>query len=178
MLCLRVREGAKMYENYPSTAGGGHVPEPAQRPAPPASVQTAVRLMYAGAGISAISFILGLATVGSLKATLHRQHPGYTSTQLNDAVGVSIGFIVVAGIIAVGLWLWMARMNLKGRNWARITGTVFFGLNTLDLLGAFRSASSVSAVFAIVTWLVGLGAVIMLWRRESTAYFKPQQMVY
>ena len=32
-----------------------------------------------------------------------------------------------------------------------------------------------SAVFAIVTWLVGLGAVIMLWRRESTAYFKPEQ---
>ena len=167
-----------MYENYPSTAGGGQVPEPAQRPAPPTSVQTAVRLMYASAGISAISFILGLATLGSLKATLHKQHPGYTSTQLNNAVGISIGIIVVVGIIAVGLWLWMARMNLKGRNWARITGTVFFGLNTLDVLGAFRSASSVSAVFAIVTWLVGLGAVIMLWRRESTAYFKPQQMIY
>ena len=88
------------------------------------------------------------------------------------------GAIVVVGIIGVGLWLWMARMNLKGRNWARITGTVFFGLNTLDLLGVFRSASAVSAVFAIVTWLVGLGAVIMLWRRESTAYFKPQQMIY
>lgn len=167
-----------MYENYPSTAGGGQVPEPAQRPAPPTSVQTAVRLMYAGAVISAISFILGLATIGSLKSSLRTRYPHYTSTQINNAVHLSIGVIVVVGIIGVGLWLWMARMNLKGRNWARITGTVFFGLNTLDLLGAFRSASSVSAVFAIVTWLVGLGAVIMLWRRESTAYFKPQQMIY
>ncbi len=167
-----------MYENYPSTAGGGQVPEPAQRPAPPTSVQTAVRLMYAGAVISAISFILGLATIGSIKRTIEKAHPGYTSTQVNNAVHFSIGAIVIVGIIGVGLWIWMARMNLKGRNWARITGTVFFGLNTLDLLGVFRSASAVSAVFAIVTWLVGLGAVIMLWRRESTAYFKPQQMIY
>jgi hypothetical protein len=167
-----------MYENYPSTAGGGQVPEPAQRPAPPTSVQTAVRLMYAGAAISAISFILGLATLGSLKRTLEKKYPTYTSAHINALVTSSVVVVIVVGIIAVGLWVWMARMNLKGRNWARITGTVFFGLNTLDLLGVFNgSASSVSAVFAIVTWLVGLGAVIMLWRRESTAYFKPQEPV-
>jgi len=134
--------------------------------------------MYAGAVISAISFILGLATIDSIKRTIEKAHPAYTTAQVNNAVHFSIGAIIVVGIIGVGLWVWMARMNLKGRNWARITGTVFFGLNTLDLLGVFRSASAVSAVFAIVTWLVGLGAVIMLWRRESTAYFKPQQMVY
>ncbi|MGA2828243.1 MAG: hypothetical protein ABSF03_19235 [Streptosporangiaceae bacterium] len=144
-----------MYENYPSTAGGGQVPEPAQRPAPPTSVQTAVRLR-----------------------TLEKKYPTYTSTHINALVTSSVVVVIVVGIIAVGLWVWMARMNLKGRNWARITGTVFFGLNTLDLLGVFNgSASSVSAVFAIVTWLVGLGAVIMLWRRESTAYFKPQEPV-
>jgi hypothetical protein len=166
-----------MYENYPSTeGGGGQVPEPAQRPAPPTSVQTAVRLMYAGAAISAISFIIGLATIGSLKHTLQKKYPSYTSAHINSLVASSIVAVVVVGIIAVGLWVWMARMNLKGRNWARITGTVLFALNTLDLLGVFNgSASSISSVFAIVIWLVGLGAVIMLWRRESTAYFKPQQ---
>ena len=168
-----------MYENYPSTADGGQVPEPAQRPAPPTSVQTAVWLMYAGAIISAISFILGLATIGSVRRTIEKNHPAYTSTQINNAVHVSVALIVVVGIIGVGLWVWMARMNLKGRNWARITGTVFFGIDTLDLLGVLGGkASGVSAVFAIVTWLVGLGAVIMLWRRESSAYFKPEPMAY
>ena len=62
---------------------------------------------------------------------------------------------------------------------SRITGTVFFGLYTLDLiLVAARSASGVSTVFAIITWLVGLGATIMLWRRESSAYFTAQQQGY
>ena len=167
-----------MYENYPSAAGGGQVPEPAQRPAPPTSVQTAVRLMYAGAVISAISFILGLATLGSLKHRLREEVPelhGLPHQQPGDR-GHRPRHRV--GIIGVGLWVWMARMNLKGRNWARITGTVFFGLNTLDLLGLFGgSASAISAVFAIVIWLVGLGAVIMLWRRDSTAYFKRDQMM-
>ena len=88
-------------------------------------------------------------------------------------------FVIVVGIIGVGLWVWMARMNLKGRNWARITGTVLFGIDTLlDLLGLVRgSTGAISAVFAIVIWLVGLGAVIMLWRRESTAYFKREQIM-
>ena len=168
-----------MYENYPSAAGGNQMPEPAPPSAPPTSVQTAVRLMYAGAVISAISFILGLATIGSLKSSLRTRYPHYTSTQINNAVHFSIGAIIVVGIIGVGLWVWMARMNAKGRNWARITGTVFFGLNTLDLLGVFaRSASAISVVFGIVIWLVGLGAVIMLWRRDSTAYFKRQEIVY
>ncbi len=167
-----------MYENYPSAAGGGQVPEPAQRPAPPTSVQTAVRLMYSGAVISAISFILGLATLGNLKHTLQKDHPSYTTAHINSLVTASVVFIIVVGIIGVGLWVWMARMNLRGRNWARILGTVFFAIDTLDLLAVFRgSANAISAVFAIVTWLVGLGAVIMLWRRESTAYFKREQIM-
>ena len=167
-----------MYENYPSTAGG-QVPEPAHRPRPPMSVQTAARLMYAGAIISGISVILALTTIGSLKHNLEKRYPTYTAAHINTLVDSSIVVIVIGGIIGVGLWLWMARMNLKGRNWARITGSVFFGLNTLELLGLFRgSVSAVSAVFAIVIWLVGLGAVIMLWRRESSAYFRQEPMLY
>jgi hypothetical protein len=26
-------------------------------------------------------------------------------------------------------------------------------------------------VYTVLTWLVGLGAIIFLWRRESSAYF-------
>jgi hypothetical protein len=168
-----------MYENYPSAAGGGQVPEPAQRPAPPTSVQTAVRLMYAGAVISAISFILGLASLGGLKKAYEKKYPSYTASHINSLVTADIVLVIVIGIIGVGLWVWMARMNLKGRNWARITGTVLFGVDTLlDLLGlAGGSAGSISAAFAIVIWLVGLGAVIMLWRRDSTEYFKRDQMM-
>ena len=167
-----------MYENYPSTGAGGQLPEtPDVRPLP-TSVQTAVRLMYAGAGISAISFILGLVTIGSVRRTLEKQNPTYSASKISSLVNAEIAIVVVAGVIGVGLWLWMAWANKRGKNWARITGTVFFALYTLDLiLVAARSASGVSTVFAIVTWLVGLGATIMLWRRESSGYFHAQEQV-
>jgi hypothetical protein len=168
-----------MYENYPSAGTGGQVPEPAPRGEPPVSLQTAVRLMYAGAGISAISFILGLVTIGSVRHTLEKQYPTYSSSKISSLVNAEIAIVVIAGIIGVGLWLWMAWANKRGKNWARITGTVFFGLYTLDLiLVAARAASGISTVFAIVTWLVGLGATIMLWRRDSSAYFTAQQQAY
>ena len=165
-----------MYENYPSTGAGGQLPETPVGAEPPRSVQTAVRLMYAGAIISGISFILGLVTIGSVRHTLEKDYPSYSATKISTLVNAEIAIVVVAGIIGVGLWLWMAWANKRGKNWARITGTVFFGLYTLDLVFvAARSASGISTVFAIVTWLVGLGATIMLWRRDSTAYFKGQE---
>jgi hypothetical protein len=168
-----------MYENYPSTGAGGQVPETPPRAAPPTSVQTAVRLMYAGAAISAISFIIGLVTISSVRHTLEKQYPSYSPSKINSLVNAEIVIVIVAGIIGVGLWLWMAWANKRGKNWARITGTVFFGLYTLDLIFvAARAASGISTVFAIVTWLVGLGATIMLWRRDSTTFFRAQQQVY
>jgi hypothetical protein len=165
-----------MYENYPSTGAGGQLPETPTGGQPPTSVQTAVRLLYAGAIINGISFILGLVTIGSVRHTLEKDYPSYSAAKISTLVNAEIAIVVVAGIIGVGLWLWMAWANKRGKNWARITGTVFFGLYTLDLVFvAARAASGISTVFAIVTWLVGLGATIMLWRRDSTAYFKGQE---
>jgi hypothetical protein len=79
---------------------------------------------------------------------------------------------VLVGVIAIGLWLWMARACAAGRNYARITGTVLFGLNSLFLLLSLaRPHASLGLVFNVLVWLAGLGAVIMLWRRESAPWF-------
>jgi hypothetical protein len=163
-----------MYEPYPSAGQNGQTVEPGQQPPAPRSVQTAVRLMYAGAGISAITFILGLTTLGNLKHTIRTQHPHYTTSQVNAAADSSIALIVVVGLIGIGLWVWMAWANKRGKNWARITGTVLFVLYTLDMiLGlSVQSAAAASLVVSVVLWVIGLGTVIMLWRRESSAFFK------
>ncbi len=158
-----------MYQPYPS--GGGQVPEP-QRPEPPASVLTAVKLMYAGAAVSAISLIVSLVTIGSLRTTIRNRYPGYTQTQIHSAEVVVVVFAVIVGLISIGLWLWMARANKAGKNWARITSSVFFGLNTLGVLAIFRQAEpTFSRLITILVWLVGLGAIIMLWRKASSEYF-------
>jgi hypothetical protein len=83
--------------------------------------------------------------------------------------------VVVVGVVAIGLWLWMARASLSGRNYARITGTVLFGIYTLLLLSSLRRPGfALDLIFSVLQWLAGLGAVILLWRRQSGEFFSPR----
>ena len=157
-----------MYQPHP-TAGQG--PETA-RPEPPPSVVMAVRLMYAGAVVSALSLVVGLVTISSLRNSLHKADPSLTSTQLHNLQTVVVAGSVAIGVISIGLWLWMAVMNKAGKSWARIVATVLFGLNTLFLLlGVARAGAAAGTLVSILTWLIGLGAVIYLWRKDASEYF-------
>jgi hypothetical protein len=79
----------------------------------------------------------------------------------------------VAGLLAIGLWIWMARANGAGRSWARILASVLFGFSTLDLLLLVaRPHAIISLLFQILVWLIGLGVIVLLWRKESSAYFQ------
>jgi hypothetical protein len=158
-----------MYQPYPTSGAPG--PEPV-RPEPPVQVQQAVKLMYAGAVVSAISLIITLVTIGSLRTAIHNADPTLTPAKVHSAEVAAVAVAVIFGLIGIGLWIWMAFANKAGKNWARITATVFFALDTLSVLASLRQAEPVlSRVISIVIWLVGLGAIILLWRRESSDYF-------
>ena len=162
-----------MYQPYPS---GGQPVEPL-RPAAPPPVLTAVKLMYAGAAVSTVSLIISLTDIGGSKAAIRKARPTLTATQVNQLNTFIITLAVVSGLVGIGLWLWMARANGRGKSWARIVSTVLFCLATLDLVGVFgEPKTALSLIFPILTWLVGLGAVYLLWRPESTAFFKPQAL--
>jgi hypothetical protein len=139
------------------------------RPAAPAPVRDAVKLIYGGAAGSAAVFLIAvLPFIGDLHGRLlgHR----VTATPLSITL-----FIVFFGLVPVALWLWMARAVGQGKNWARIVSTVLFGLATLALLsaiGAIGKSGVAPAVFAALTWLSGLAAVWLLWRPASRAFFE------
>jgi len=157
-----------MYQPYPSS---GQVPEPV-RPGPPASVVMAVRLMYAGAVVSTLSLVVGLATIGSLRNSLHKSDPSLTAAQLHSLQNVVVVGSVVIGLIGIGLWVWMAVTNKAGKSWARIVATVLFVLDTLLLLlGVARAGAAAGTLVSILTWLIGGGAILFLWRRDASEYF-------
>ncbi|MFZ0167879.1 MAG: hypothetical protein WAL64_00470 [Candidatus Dormiibacterota bacterium] len=131
------------------------------------TVRAAVRLMYVGAAVTTLSLIIAIISLaftgsgwGSLRLFGHSQPL---------PVVITVG--IMGGLILTGLWLWMARANGQGRNWARILSTVLFGLATLHLS---NNKGAVEWVFAVGTWLVGLAAVWLLWRPSSNAFFNPQ----
>jgi hypothetical protein len=160
-----------MVQRYPSS---GNSVEPERLPAPP-PVVNAVKLMYVGAAVSTVSLIISLADISGTKAAIRKAKPSLTAAQVSSLNTFIISLAVVSGVIGVALWLWMARANNQGKNWARILSTVLFCLATLDLVGVFsQPKTALGLVFPVLTWLVGLGAVFLLWRPESTAFFKPQ----
>ena len=159
-----------MVQRYPSS---GKSVEPERLPAPP-PVVNAVKLMYVGAAVSTVSLIISLADIGAVKTAIKKAKPSWTAAQVNQYDRFLITVAIVSGVIGIGLWLWMARANNQGKNWARILSTVLFCLATLDLIGVFSQPKTVlGLVFPLLTWLVGLGAVLLLWRPESSAFFKP-----
>ncbi len=182
-------QGVSMsYQPYP--AGGSYQPYPAgggpaaQQVPQPSSVRTAVWLMYGGAVLSAITAILVLVLGGRIKkaigkaavktnATLIREgKKPLTLSQIHSLETALVGIVVIVLVISVILWVFMAWANGRGKAWARIVASVLFGLNTLYLLLVVSRAGT-SVLFVALGWLLGLGAIIMLWRRESSAYFKP-----
>jgi hypothetical protein len=163
------------YQPYPTT-GNNYLP---QRPEAPKSVLNAVKLMYVGAALSLVGLILGLVSLGSLKTAILQAaanaHKHLTATQLHDAQIAGVAFIIITGLIGVGLWIWMARMNGAGKSWARVVATVLFALNTISALESIaRPTASVTKILGLLIWVAGLGAIVMLWQRESSDFFNAQ----
>jgi hypothetical protein len=162
-----------MYESYP-VPGPEPEPEP-ERIQPPNSVRNAVKLMYAGAALEVVALIVALLTRSSFKSAILKAHPGYTAAQLNTAENGRVVSLAIGAVITIGLWLWMAWANGRGRNWARIVSAVLFGINTLDLIVSIAVVRAAATdIVGVVIWLVGLAAIVLLFRKESGPYFRPQ----
>jgi hypothetical protein len=157
---------AQVTTGQPSPATGQ--PAGPLRPPAPAPVRAAARFMYGGAVCSAVVFLIaGLPFIGDThgKVLGHRLTP----------TPLTITLVVLVGLALVALWMWMAWATSRGKNWARILSTVLFGLATLEVLSDlehFGKAGVAPVFFDVLTWLSGLGAVWMLWRPASSAFFK------
>jgi len=164
------------YQPYP-TGGGSNVIQPQQGPRPQ-SVRTAVILMYVGAGLSTLSLIATLAFSGRIKNAVGKalrnaktSRP-LTAAQIHSVENIYLVFAIVVLLVGVGLWLWMAWANGRGKGWARVVATVFFGLDTLFVLySLFRGGHTAGTLaLTLVEWAVGLAAIIFLWLRDTTEY--------
>ena len=162
-----------MVQRYPSNSK----PVDLLRPPAPPSVSTAVKLMYAGAAVSTVSLVLTLADLGGVKSAIKKAKPTWSAAQVNSYDRFIISLAVVSGLIGIGLWLWMAWANNQGKGWARILSTVLFGLATLDLFGVLTQPKTlIGLLFPLLTWLVGLGAIFLLFRPDASAFFKPEPL--
>jgi hypothetical protein len=142
---------------------------------PPGTVSLAVKLMYAGAALAAIDLIVTLATAGNTKALLHQARPSLSPADLTASAHAFIAGSIITWLITIALWIVMARTNLAGRGWARVVSTVLCVASTLSFVGYISQPSSLfSKLILVPMWLVGVGAIVSLWRPETTAYIQAE----
>ena len=132
---------------------------------------TAVRLMYVGAALSLVNAAVALTAINQIQTAFEAQHP-LAQNAAQGAASLAAAGVIISGAVGIGLWLKLASASRRGRSWARTVGTILFGLDTIGLLGTL-SRTGVPAVktLGVLIWLIGLIAVISLWRRQSSDYF-------
>ena len=96
---------------YPS---GAKVPPPSG-PALPPPVQMAIRLMWIGAALSAVSAVYAAATVSHLRTAILKVHPAWSAAQVHSAERSQAFLFIFVGVVSVGLWLWMSFATRSGR---------------------------------------------------------------
>jgi hypothetical protein len=161
---------------YPPAPTPPEMPYAGQRPKPnpPSSILTAVKLMYVGAALSAISFLTSLLTQDSVREQALEGDPTLTESELDAIVTVGIFIGVFVGLIGILLWVWMAETNRRGKSWARIVATVLGALNIVfTLVGLFIGQNSgLVVVFSVISAALAAVILYLLYRPDSNAYYE------
>jgi hypothetical protein len=187
------------YGQYPASGYGQPPVPPSERPRP---LVIAVWLMYVAAVVEIVYSVAEGPWLGSYMSSL------FTAIEAADTSGsgtqvptsaikdVVLVSLIVGGILAALVWLWMAWKNRAGRNWARIVATVLFALSCLglpDLLTGGHLSTMPSTIPAangatiavpplafpawliaggVVNWLLGLAIIILLWQGAASRYYE------
>ena len=144
----------------------------ALQPATPLAVRNAAWVMYAGAVASVARGVAYLVTERATKAALAHRFPRLSAGDITTLTHAMVIAGSVAGLIGAVLFAWIALESVAGKNWARVTGTVFCALGILGAfvgLDAGRSSAAVVAGFVVAG--IGLASVCLLWQRSSNAFF-------
>ncbi len=146
---------------------------PSQQPGPttvPQMVNIAFWLIVGAAAIWLISIIISIAAINdpATRAMFEDQMAasGAGDMRFEDLQGVFVGIMVAVGIIGAGLYALVALNVRKGRNWARILGTVLAAISIFML---------VPLSLATLAALLGIAGIVLLYLPASAPYFRKAQ---
>jgi hypothetical protein len=148
------------------------VPVSGSQLAPPVSLLAAVRVMYAGAVASVLRAVVYVATRDDEKTAIQRRYPQLSRSTLTAVTHVAVAGGVIASLLGAALFIWIARSCRSGRNWARVTALVLAAVGVLAAVyDRFSGLAAVWTVASLVVGLIGLAAVVLLWRARASAWF-------
>lgn len=153
-------------------------PEPEYRPEGkgprPASVATAIKLIWANVALSLVSALLTFTMLDDLVDQVI-ESSGSSGTIDRDTarvtVIVSVVFALVIGVAFAALFAYFIG---KGANWARIVYTVLAAIGIISSLVGLGGQPPLLLVLSLVSLVLSIAIVVFLYRPDSNAYFKKQ----
>jgi hypothetical protein len=81
--------------------------------------------------------------------------------------------LLVADILGLACWAWLAVATRRGRGWTRIGGTVLLAVYSIvALFVLFGTQDDLDVEFTtVVVWALGVAAVIPLWSQRASEFF-------
>lgn len=156
-----------------SSTAGGTPSSVAPQGSAPASVSTAVTLMYIRAAIALIGIVLLLGSKNTLKRDILKHNPSANSARLDSLLNSAIAIGIVGGLVFIVLYVLLAMQVRKGKSWARIVTWVLAGLGVLGALASLAQvAPPLNHVAYIVEGLIDVAIIVLLAKGDSNAYFR------
>jgi hypothetical protein len=156
--------GQSPYGQYPSEQA-----QAATGAGAPKLVNYSFWMIIAAGVLSILSVLITIPTLDdpAMRSTFEEQLRGSgQNIAFEDVKGFIIGTMVVFALIGAGLYALVAFNVRKGKNWARILGTVFAALSVFSLFPLGLNT---------LVGLLGIAAIVMLYLPAAAPYFqKPQ----
>ncbi|WP_051476897.1 hypothetical protein [Arthrobacter sp. Br18] len=171
------QQGPPQYPGYGNAAGqpgysypGGQGEMLGQKKGPaPQKVNTAYWLIIAAGVVNLLSAVF--LSLNPLASVPPDQLVDLESSGVDPAslTGLISTLVIVFSLISLALYVLIAVMIRRGRNWARITGTVFAVLSIFSIASGFLAAISV---------LLGVAGIVLCYLKPSNEYFAPHPQRY
>jgi hypothetical protein len=167
--------GQSPYGQYPSQQ-----PQARSTSGIPPQVDLSFKLILAAGILSAVSSLVLAFTGGDYFLQMMEQQIQSQGQELPAGSADAMqGGMMVAGIIgaivSLGLYALVAFPVRKGKNWARILGTVFAAISVLGLFGGLFTFGPVYGIMQILVILLGAAGIVLLYLPANSPYFQKQQ---
>ncbi|MDK1326780.1 hypothetical protein [Arthrobacter sp. zg-Y1143] len=152
--------------------GGGMGKRAPKGPAPREVVIGSWLILAAGV-LSLINNIITSFNLPSLLTPEEQQtltDSGMTPTSVNSFL---VSFGIVVALIGFGFYILIAVFVRRGKNWARILGTVFAAFALIGIITmAATYFTSPLGLLSLLSSLLGIAGIVMLYLTPSNPYFR------
>jgi uncharacterized membrane protein len=141
----------------------------------PAKVHTAVRLMYIGFAVTALDVVLSLVALGRYThdANVDKKIGDTTAQGTANQMAGAVTIGLIADLLGLACWAWLAVATRRGNGWTRIAGAVLLGIYSIcTLIVVFGTKRDPGAVLTtLVVWALGVATVIPLFSQQAREFF-------